>query len=152
MPPASAGSRTERAGSAINARVRIALRPFMQALAKRRPPPRDALFDLLPFALGSIGDVPLGFTDAAALPSGGFAFTAVAEATDNAYDDAGCVGAAVGIVDRNDRIVEQWCLRPPLKVEGIDVVVSRGRIRLDVVTDADDANEAARLLTTTLVR
>ena len=41
---------------------------------------------------------------------------------------------------------------PPLKVEGIDVVASRGRIRLDVVTDADDANEAARLLTTTLVR
>ena len=137
---------------AINARVRIALRPFVDALENDRPPPRSALLDLQPFALGSIGGVPLGFTDAAALPSGGFAFTAVAEDTGNAYDDGGCVGAAIGIVDRRDRIVAQWQLHPPLKVEGIDVVVSRDRVRIDVVTDADDADTAARLLTTSFAR
>lgn len=136
--------------SAVNARIRIALVPLLDALANDRPPSRSALFDIQTFALGAIDGVPLGFTDAAALPSGGFAFTAVAEDTDNAYDDGGCVGAAIGIVDRHDRIVAQWRLQPPLKVEGIEAIVSGRRARIDVVTDADDAEAAARLLTTSI--
>lgn len=138
-------------GSAINARIRIALVPLLEALADDRPPSRSALFDMHTFSLGSIGDVPLGFTDAAALPFGGFAFTAVAEDTGNAYADGDCVGAAIGIVDRHDRIVAQWRLQPPLKVEGIEAIVSGPRARIDVVTDADDACAAARLLTTSIV-
>ena len=88
---------------ARNARIRLALPPLLEALAADTPLPASALLDITPFDLGSIAGVPLCFTDAAALPEGGFAFTAVAEDTDDSYADGACAGSAIGIVDRDDR-------------------------------------------------
>ena len=135
---------------ARNARIRIALTPLLEALSADAPLPRSALIDITSFDLGAIAGVPLCFTDAAALSQGGFAFTAVAEDTDDSYADGACAGSAIGIVDRDDIVSALWRLEPTLKVEGIAVQPSRHGLKITVVTDADDANIAAALLQATL--
>jgi hypothetical protein len=89
--------------------------------------------------LGRCGGVPLCFTDASALPDGGIAFSAIAEDTDDAYHDGPCVGAAVGIVERDGRIRALERLERPLKIEGLDARVTGDAMKLLLVTDADDA-------------
>lgn len=131
---------------ATNARIRISLPPLLDALAAGEPVPRSAVRDLRVFDLGSIAGVPLCFTDAAALSGGGFAFTAVAEDTDDSYADGSCLGSAIGIVDGRDRLTGLWRLEPSLKVEGIEARRLGRRIVLTVVTDADDARRPALLL------
>ena len=132
--------------AARNARIRIALPPLLEALSAGTPLPRSALLDITPFALGSIAGVPLCFTDAAALPHGGFAFTAVAEDTGDSYADGACAGSAIGIVDGDDNLSALWRLEPSLKVEGIGVRSVRGGLEINVVTDADDATVPAQWL------
>jgi len=131
---------------ATNARIRVALPPVLEALAAGTPMPSAAVLDVCTFDLGSVECVPLCFTYASALPDGGFAFTAVAEDTDDGYVDGGCLGSAIGVVDRTDRIAALWRLTPPLKVEGIEAQRVGRRILLTVVTDADDARRPALLL------
>ena len=95
--------------------------------------------------LGSVEGVPLGFTDGAALPGGGIAFTAVAESADNSYKDGPCIGAALGVLGPDGELEWLRKLRPLLKVEGIALRPgSRGREFL-LVTDADCATVPARL-------
>jgi hypothetical protein len=98
------------------------------------------------FDLGTIDGIPLGFTDGAALPDGAVVFTAVAEDSESTYEDGPCVGAAVGIFDRDGRV----CFLQPLdathKVEGISAQIEDDVIRLLLVTDADEENIAACLL------
>ena len=91
-------------GNRRNALIRIALAPVLDAIAKKRAVPVPKLVDVTDFSLGAVDDVPLCFTDGAALPAGGFVFTAVAEATEDSYADGECVGAAIGIIDRDDRL------------------------------------------------
>jgi hypothetical protein len=88
----------------------------------------------------------LCFTDGAALPGGGFAFSAVAEATDDGVADGACTGSAIGIVDGRDRIRAMWRLAPPLKVEGVATRADGSAVELLACTDADDADVPARLL------
>ena len=126
-----------------NARVRIELAPVLESLAKRRALPAPKLADVTDFSLGWVDDAPMCFTDGAALPHGGFVFTAVAEATDDSYADGGCLGAAIGIIDANDRLRALWQLEPALKVEGIDARVTSKGLQLTVVTDADRASVPA---------
>ena len=133
-------------GDARNARIRIALAPLLDAIAAGRPTPRAGLSDIVEFKLGTIAGVPLCFTDGASLPSGGFAFTAVAEDTDDSYADGDCAGSAIGIAGEDDRIAALWQLEPALKVEGIAARVIRKTTELTVVTDADDFTIAGRLL------
>ena len=133
-----------------NARVRIALAPVLDAISKRRTLPEPKLLDVTDFDLGAFDDAPLCFTDGATLPSGGFVFTAVAEATKDSYADGACVGAAIGIIDAKDRLRALWQLEPALKVEGIEARVTTKGLELTVVTDADRASVPAKLLTVTL--
>ena len=103
-----------------------------------------------PFDLGQIEGIPLCFTDAAALPNGDMVFTAVAEDTDDPYNDGLCVGAAIGVAG-NDGTMR--CLRwldRPYKVEGVDARVDCDVIRLLLVTDADDADIPASLFSATM--
>lgn len=103
-----------------------------------------------PFDLGQIDGIPFCFTDAAALPDGDMVFTAIAEDTDDAYNDGPCVAAAVGIAGNNGHL---RCLRQldrPYKVEGVDARVDGDVIRLLFVTDADDANIPAGLFSATI--
>ncbi|MGL5005206.1 MAG: DUF6929 family protein, partial [Casimicrobium sp.] len=91
-------------GSGRNARVRVALAPLLERLARGDDAMSSDVVDIVDFSLGEINDIPLGFTDAAALPSGGFVFTAVAEDTENSYEDGACTGSVVGFVDADDRL------------------------------------------------
>lgn len=96
--------------------------------------------------LGDVDGIPLSVTDAVALPGGGTVVTAVAEDTSDAYRDGVCVGAAVGVLDADGRLLKLERLDRPHKVEGVDARRVAGGIELLMVTDADDPNVAASLL------
>ena len=98
------------------------------------------------FALGALDGVPLGFTDAAALPDGGWVFSAVAEDTTNSVADGRCVGSVLGVVSAQGGIVTLHRLATPDKVEGIALRMAGRRIDLCLVTDADDPARASLLL------
>jgi hypothetical protein len=100
--------------------------------------------------LGARAGVALGFTDGAALPDGGWLYSAAAEATDNSVDDGACAGSVVGRVDAAGRRVWQRPLAATIKVEGIDVQVSGADLMICMVTDADDPNVASGLYTARL--
>ena len=133
-------------GQPRNACVRVRLDVLLSALAARRAPTSEAIVDVVDCVLPAIGGIGLGFTDGAALPRGGFAFTAVAENTDDAYADGSCAGSAIGISGGDGRVRALWRLSPPLKVEGIAVASSGRRLEVEVVTDADNPKVPARLL------
>jgi hypothetical protein len=98
------------------------------------------------YDLGAIDGAPLCFSDGAALPDGSIVFTAIAEAADNSYDDGPCRGAAIGVTNsaRELRFLER--IDRGYKIEGIAARVDGTRLRLRLVTDADDANTPAQLL------
>jgi hypothetical protein len=139
-------------GEPRNARIRVKLPHLLQAIVSRRPLPASALHDIVDYPLPAIDGIPLGFTDGAALRGGGFAFTAVAENTQDAYADGACAGSAIGIIGANDKLRSLWRLAPPLKVEGIAVEETRTSLRIQAVTDADDPKVPARLLAVTIDR
>ncbi len=95
--------------------------------------------------LGSIGHVPLGFTDGAVL-DGVILFSAAAEDTSNAYDDGDVLGSAIGRLEFGaDRPASTWLLPAHAgKVEGIAITGSD----LLLVTDDDNPHHPARLFRT----
>ncbi|MES3002627.1 MAG: hypothetical protein V4787_18195 [Pseudomonadota bacterium] len=96
-----------------------------------------------PLDLGAVSGVPLGITDAASRPGGGFIFTAVAEDTNDAYNDGACVGSVVGWCDDAGRVHACEQLAGAPKVEGIAYASAD---RLWLVTDADDPARPSELL------
>ncbi|MDR7334128.1 DUF6929 family protein [Roseateles asaccharophilus] len=102
------------------------------------------------YALGDLDGVPLCFTDGAALPDGGWVFSAAAEATDDNYADGPCGGSAVGVVAADGRLRGLWPLSLRCKAEGIAATVADGRLQLWLVTDADDRAAPALLLSASL--
>lgn len=140
------------AGDARNARIRVRLEPLLDALASGHAPPARAVHDAIDYKLPRIDGIPLGFTDGAAMRGGAFAFTAVAENTDDAYADGPCAGSAIGVIGGDDSVRALWRLTPPLKVEGIAVTERRSEIVVCVVTDADDPKTPARLLAASVRR
>ena len=102
------------------------------------------------FDLGQIDGIPFCFTDAAALSDGAMVFTAVAEDTDDTYNDGPCAGAAVGIVDHELRCLHR--LERPYKVEGVDARMEGDVVKLLLVTDADDPNTPAGLFSAAIAQ
>lgn len=100
--------------------------------------------------LGDIDGVPLCFTDGAALPGGGWVFCAAAEATADNYADGPCRGSAVGVVAADGALVALRRLSLRCKAEGIAVSVANGQLQLLMVTDADDPDTPALLLSAVL--
>lgn len=102
------------------------------------------------YELGDIDGVPLCFTDGAPLPNGGWVFCAAAEATADSYADGPCRGSAVGVVtaDGQLRVVRRLSL--PCKAEGIAATVENGVLKLLLVTDPDDRDAPALLLSASL--
>ena len=100
--------------------------------------------------LGAIDGIPLSFTDGASLPDGAMAFTAVAEDTEDTYNDGACLGAAIGVVapDGTVRLLEH--LDECHKVEGVAARLDDNVVRLLLVTDADDPAIPANLFAATL--
>jgi len=132
--------------SANDARVRMRLAPTLDALARGRAPGAATFGSVTRYRLPEVNGVPLCLTDGAALPGGGFAFTAVAEDTRDAVADGECAGSAIGLVGADDRVRALWRLDPPLKVEGIAVTSHTASLELMVCTDADDPDHPGRLL------
>ncbi len=96
-------------------------------------------------ALPRINGVSLNFTDGAALPGGGWAFTAVAEDTECSVADGAFLGAVVGLVDAMGDIVALRSLAAA-KVEGVDVRRVGSALQLCLVSDADDPAVPSLLL------
>jgi hypothetical protein len=136
------------AGDRANAAIRFDLAQTMAWLAGRAQAPQPRRVDS--FDLGAVDGVALAFTDGAALPDGAWLFSAVAEQSDNSYDDGACRGAAIGIVDRNGTLRALHALTPTCKVEGVEASVDGDTVHLTMVTDADDPECPALLGTATL--
>jgi hypothetical protein len=134
---------------AENAIIRFELSTFLDALSSEQTgavkPSGISKFDL-----GQIDGIPFCFTDAAALPDGAMVFTAVAEDTDDTYNDGACTGAVLGIADNELRCLHR--LERPYKIEGVDAKMEGDAIKLLLVTDADDADTPAGLFSATLAR
>lgn len=138
-------------GDPENGLIRLSLVDVLHALSgtgELRLPELPS--ETLTIELGHIDGVPLGFTDAAALPDGRIVFSAVAERVDGTYHDGPCIGAAVGILGTDAQVRMLESLRPVRKVEGIDARQDGAVIRLLLVTDADDRGEPAALFSATL--
>ncbi len=129
--------------------IRLPLRWLLAALVSRR---MDAVKPLgvHRLDLGRIEGVPYSVTDAAPLPDGRTVVSAVAENTDNAYEDGACMGALIGVVDQQMHLTRTWALDPVHKVEGISASVQGAGISLLLVADADDPVIAASLFTATI--
>lgn len=106
----------------------------------------DIGFRVTEYALGEIRGVPLCFSDAVALPNGDLVFCAVAENTGDSYNDGTCVGAAVGIIKADGLLHSVLPLAHPHKVEGIEASVQGSLVHILLVTDADDPEQPALLL------
>lgn len=136
--------------SAINARIELSRYHVQEWLVAGGPVPRPT--SITPFSLGTIDGVPLSFTDGAALPGGGWLFSAAAEDTSDNYLDGLCAGSAIGIVDAGGtiRTLEQISLT--CKIEGIAASATDTSIDLLLVTDADDRGQPALLLSASMAR
>ena len=133
-----------------NAIIRYSLPAILAALASG-----GAIGAITPAAidtidLGDIDGVPLSFTDGASLPDGGMVFTAVAEDTEDTYNDGACLGAAIGVAARDGTVRFLDRLDASHKVEGVAARVDNNVIRLLLVTDADDPAVPASLYSATL--
>ncbi len=102
-------------------------------------------FDIRTVDLGHVGDVPLTLTDAAAHPAGGLLVTAVAEATDDRWNDGACLGSAIGHLSAAGEL--QWLRRVAgsLKIEGIALRSVSERLDCLLVTDPDDRSQPAEI-------
>jgi hypothetical protein len=134
-----------------NAIIRFKLSALLDLLGSGRTAAIKP-FDIIAFDLGQIEGIPLSFTDAVALPDGDMVFSAVAEDTGDSYNDGPCVGAAIGVTGNDGTLRCLHRLDPPCKVEGVDAKVDGDVVRLLLVTDADDANIPASLLSATMGR
>ncbi len=129
-----------------NACIRFSLRAVLEKLGSTH-----SLGALSPTAiefvdLGEVDGVPLCFSDVAALPGVGLAFTAIAEDTNDNYLDGACVGSAVGIIDVHGHVRHMERLIGAPKVEGLHAELIGQLLQLWLVTDADDATTPAQLL------
>jgi hypothetical protein len=132
----------------INACVAYHWDDFERWLTAKGPVP--AISSITRFDLGAIDGVPLCFTDGCAAPDGAWVFCAAAEDTSDSYADGQCMGSAVGVVNAAGTILALEPLALACKVEGIDASVNGDRLDVLMVTDADDRQTPALLLSATL--
>ena len=130
--------------------LRYPLAAFLEALATGAAIGAIAPSAIDSVDLGQIDGVPLSFTDAASLPDGSMVFTAVAEDTEDTYNDGACLGAAIGVAARDGTVRFLDRLDECHKVEGVTARVDNNVIRLLLVTDADDPAIPASLFSATM--
>ncbi len=135
-----------------NALIRFSLSALFDLLAASDDSGHIAPLAIHSVDLGSIAGTPLCFTDGAVLPNGDVVFSAVAESTDDTYSDGPCLGAAIGMLDREGKLLCLHRLDRRHKIEGIDARLEGDLIRLHLVTDGDDANVSASLFGATFPR
>jgi hypothetical protein len=128
-------------GDGRNAAIAYSFAEVQDWLAGGRSAP--AALRIVQIALGEIDGVPLGFTDAAALPGGGWVFSAVAEDTDDSYRDGACAASAIGWVDEYGQLERLEQIAGAPKIEGIALASDGGLL---IVTDSDDPAVPSQLL------
>jgi hypothetical protein len=101
-------------------------------------------------ALPRIDGVPLTVTDACALGDGQFLLSAVAEVTDDSYDDGDILGAAIILLNADLEVVVIEPLEPTLKIEGITARLTAKGAEMLCVSDADDPNTPSSLYSAVL--
>lgn len=131
------------AGRTDNATARYQMADFVRLMEGKRSSIEP--IEIRRYDLGAIEGVNLCFTDGAALTSGGWVFTAVAESTDDSFADGPCVGSAVGWVDANGALQTMRTLTPPSKVEGIDARVIDHATVICLVTDSDEPKQSSTM-------
>ena len=131
-------------GLGLNACVRFELASVQHWLFAGGTAP--ACTRLQTLELGQLGGVPLGFTDGAALPGGGWVFCAAAEDTDDSVADGRCLGSTIGVVDAAGVLRSLQPLARLCKTEGIALAGDDADSGLLLVTDADDRAAPAVLL------
>lgn len=99
---------------------------------------------IIPVSLPTIDGVPFTFTDGWCLPNGNILFSAVAEATDDSYNDGACLGSAIGEITLHGELVRCEQVQGLYKIEGI--ALTQNTQQLYAVTDADDPTVSAQLL------
>ena len=129
------------AGSPVNACIAFGLDAITTWLGGdvHVPPP----LQVLTLELGAAAGVPYGWTDATALPDGGWVFTAVAEDTRDSYADGPCAGSALGIVSADGVLQDMLPVRGAPKLEGVTLDAAGDLL---LVTDADDPARPSQLL------
>jgi hypothetical protein len=128
-------------GQATNAAVRYRWAELRDWLLGDGPLPTPPIIQ--PVELGELGGVALGLTDGAALADGRWLFSAAAENTADSYNDGACLGAVIGLVERDGRVRRLAELEGRWKVEGVALDEAGDLL---MVTDADDPATAASLL------
>lgn len=136
--------------AADNALISLDLAALLRSVAHGGGRVEAPILTVDHYALSTPESPPLGFTDGAMLPDGRLVFTAVAEDTPDSYRDGPCQAAALGVIAANGSLQWLQALDQPHKIEGIHAEIVGSQIQAWLVTDADDANIAAHLLTTTL--
>jgi hypothetical protein len=96
-------------------------------------------------ALPLISGVPLTVTDACSLDDGQLLLSAVAEVTDDSYNDGAILGAAIVVLGADLDIVAIEPLEPTLKIEGISARRTAAGVELLCVSDADDPDMPSSL-------
>ena len=129
-----------------NASIDLDLQGLLAHFLQPTALPHAIVRNVLRHDLGSVEGIQLTFTDASPLPGGGLVFSAVAEDAPDAYADGPCVGAAIGVLDAEGRVLSLEPLHPALKVEGVHATMEAGRVSLLLVADGDDPQQAAPLL------
>jgi hypothetical protein len=132
-------------GDSSNACIRFAwpqVLPWLLGRSAVAPKPAA----LQHYELGEVDGIPLCFTDGAALPTGGWVFSAVAENVEDSYADGACAGAAIGIIDGEGTLRSIRALPRGYKVEGIAAHLEGDALTLTMVTDADDPEIASQVL------
>lgn len=142
--------RGNQADDSQNASIRLDLAKSLHAIMHQQALTADTLISIQPHTLSKVQGVPLCFTDAIALPDGSWLFSAAAEATDNSYADGALVASALGVINAQGDLVNLTVLDNRYKIEGVAAQVEGKQVHLLLVTDADDPNQAAVLLRTSL--
>lgn len=135
------------AASPVNAMITYPLQAALAAIAGKSALIAPMITEV---ALPEINGAALSFTDATLLDNGPgndplIIFSAVAEASANAYDDGPLRAAAIGLLSLAGKVLRLEALSPVLKVEGIAVKRTQAGVRLFMVTDADDPATPAGL-------
>jgi hypothetical protein len=132
-------------GDARSACIRYDWNLIAPWLAGLQPQPPGAKSVQL-MQLGNVAGVPLGFTDGSALQGGAWAFSAVAESTDDSYQDGACVGSAIGIVAADGQLRQLQLLAGAPKVEGLVAQSLGSDWVFTLVTDPDDPKTPSQML------
>ena len=134
------------AGGTPNAIAQLSMPEVVESLGGDRRIDAAELDDLHAYELGEIDGAALTFSDATPLGGGVLVFTASAERTTSSYDDGEIAGSVIGLLDADGDVARLRTIDRRHKVEGVHASLDTGVLDLLLVTDQDDPDHPAPLL------